>query len=221
MNINGISNNLNGLPLMTPMRDRESEKPGEVSLPAKPVEPTNKATEGRPFYEYEKEPWLTDPTYQNLSDPEAYYRSFAHEIIKTDLFLIQRSYERFMGELSDSQPEIANKNFGFTLGEDASVKIIDYNNSLTAEEENTLSKAFNDFGLTSHLQRIARAFMEFEDHNQGSADGRSKLDLSNFRYVIDFGRILTSSFEEMGNEWRRQVEENTQRLNVSSISVFA
>jgi hypothetical protein len=219
--INDVSNNPGSLQYVTTVRSSEPNKASESRALDKAVESTDKAIEEPPFYERQEEPWLTDAAYKDLPDPEIYYRAFEHSAVQIDLFLMRLSYERFMGDFSQSHPDIASKHFGFTLGDDAALKIIDYDNSLTEDERNTLVAAFNDFGLTSQLQGMARKLMEFVDHDQCHLNGRYQLDLSNFQYTIDFGRILACDFKEIGHEWKRQIEANAEKLDTSSISVTA
>lgn len=218
MSINGISNGLNGLQQMGSMRGPVSGNAARIHIPATVIEPPAKAVE-RPFYEYQKEPWLTEPGYEDITNREDYVirKKIVEEI---DLALTQLTYTRFMESLADSHPELASKAFGFTLDENASIKIIDYNESLTDDEKSLLADKINNFdGFNLQLQARARAMMTLVDHDHEIFGGRYKLDIDNFQYVIDFNRLLNVSVKKMHSEWVAQVERKAEQRNPSYISL--
>lgn len=87
-------------------------------------------TNEKPFYEYQKEPWLSEPVDPLITNREQYV---AHEkmVNAIDLRLMQFTYDAYRKELIGSHPDLAAKKFGFTLDENASLKLIDHDNSLT------------------------------------------------------------------------------------------
>jgi hypothetical protein len=132
----------------------------------------------------------------------------------------QRMYDRFMGSLADSHPAIASKPFGFTLGDDASIKIIDNGNSLTETDKQTLTGLINNFEtFQSRLQGHAKTLMTLVDHDYESFGNRYRLDLGNFQNVIDFRGIFSVGFNKMETEWVRQIEANAETRDRPYISV--
>lgn len=218
LNIGGISNSVVGLQI-TSMPGQQSEKSGEKPIVEKAVESNSRDVKERPFYEYQKEPWLTEPGYEHVRDRKEYVSCKRAEVV-IDLALTRCSYNSFMRELSDSHPEIASKSFGFTLDADASIKIIDYTNSLTDDDKHVLIESMSNYGMFKRdLQSAAKGIMTLVDHDHETFGGRSRLDIENFQFVVDFGKVFNSPVEEMPNEWVRQIQENAETRDCSFISL--
>jgi hypothetical protein len=221
VNINAVSNNLIGSQYMAAGRSSESDKVSENRISEKAVEPAEKVIENPPFYEYQKEPWLTE-SGGIYDDNREQYIVLKKIIQEMNLSLMQFTYNSFMKTLADTHPEIASKKFGFTLSEDATLKIIDYENSLTDNEKNVLAESmrrFDQFELK--LQMCAKGMMELVDHDQKTFGGRYQLDIRSFQDVIDFRKILSVGVKDMNNEWARQVGANAEARDTAYISTSA
>ncbi|MCI8212277.1 hypothetical protein AUC61_22345 [Pseudomonas sp. S25] len=216
LNINGVSNGFNGFQPNSLTLNQQSSSLGNTAALQKASELTSPRETEIPFYEYQKEPWRTDPTSE-------YGETFYVSIKKIDellsLLSTQRTYEAFRADLFDAHPEMANKAFGFTLDRDASIKIIDRTNNLSDSEKANLTELINNYkSFKLDLQGHARTLMMLVDHDWQAFGGRHKLTIENFQTVIDFSTILKGDIGDMELEWISQIEAGAERLGGSSIS---
>ncbi len=219
MNISGFTNIQPYLPVVSSPPATGANETEEVSIPARVSTTAVKRSEDDPFYEYQEEPWLTDPGFEQCQDKKEYlYHKKNVEYLA--LAATQITYERFMKNLADTHPEIAAKKFGFTLDRNAFIKVIDHDDVLSEHEKYLLTEGLNNFeNLKDNLQDRARAFMILADHDLETFGGRYNLNLDNFQNVIDFGKIFGTSQKKMGAEWVRQIEMNAERRESVYVSV--
>lgn len=218
LNINGISNSQVALQQLTSVLSKQPVKASEKIMLEETVESTSSVVKDPPFYEYQKEPWLTEPGYELASNLKEYVAWKSMEVM-LDLGLAKLAHDSFMKKLADTHPEIASKSFGFTLDADASIKIIDYNKVLTDSEQRFLIDSLsNTDGLKLHSTSAAKGFMALVDHDHETFGGRHKLGIESFQFVIDFGRILSLSVEKMQGEWVAQIQQNAERRDFPYIS---
>lgn len=221
LNINGISSSQVSLQQLTSVLNKQPEKTSEKIMLAETVESTSSVAKDPPFYEYQEEPWLTEPGYELASNRKDYVMWKSIEVM-LDLGLAKCAYDSFMKKLADTHPEIASKSFGFTLDADASIKIIDYNEVLTDSERRFLIDSLsNADGLKLHSKSAAKGFMALVDHDHETFGGRQKLGIESFQFVIDIGRILSMSVEKMQGEWVAQVQTSAERRDFPYLSLEA
>lgn len=221
VSINGISSQLMGLQQMAPMRAHEPLAPSEDLALEASIEPAANITKAKAFYEYEKEPWLTEPGFEHVKNRLEYVQlKKIYEQI--DVGLIKFTYDEFRKDLEFTHPEISNKAYGFTLSETGNIKIIDYDNNLTENDKEVLTKSINEFKeFKNQLQNHARSIMTLLDHDHETFGGRYKLDISNFQNIIDYGKVMSASFEKMQSAWIEQVKSNAEKMEFSYLSVSA
>ncbi|MBA1232120.1 hypothetical protein G7013_20955 [Pseudomonas viridiflava] len=220
MNIDVIKNHMKTLQ-PTPM-PREPELSRTGSAAQKNVVTDNTTTaKKKPFYEYQKEPWLSEPVGSLITNREQYVaREKSFNAI--DLRLMQISYDAYRKELLTTHPEVANKKFGFTLDENAALKIIDYDNSLNEADKAVLTASINNFqDLKSMVQANAKMLMTLVDHDHETFGSRYDLNIGNFQSIIDYDKVLTAGAKNMENEWVRQVQSHAEKISQSYISVSA
>ena len=178
-------------------------------------------TKEKPFYEDQKEPWLSEPVNPLVTNREQYV---AEEKLfnAMNLDLMRITYDAYRKELADTYPELATKKFGFTLDEDASLKIIDHDNSLTEADRAVLTESINNFQeLKSMVQAYAKMLMKLVDHDHETFGSRYDLNIENFHSIIDYDKILAVGINQMKNEWERQVQSHAEKISHSYISVSA
>ncbi|MEQ4285414.1 hypothetical protein [Pseudomonas syringae] len=219
MNINGIPNPAN-IPqqsaLVTGVKNVDPTE--DISL-QEAIASDEKATEKNVFYDDQKEPWLLESINEHITN-RLDYVAHKKRIDVLELALVNVTYDSFRKELQETHPDIARKNFGFTLTESASIKIIDYDNSLTANDTSVLTHAINEFReLKEQIQHHAKTIMTLVDHDHETFGGRYKLDISNFQDVIDYGKIMNTSVQKMQDEWINQVQSNAEKRDFSYISL--
>ncbi|AKF47530.1 MULTISPECIES: hypothetical protein [Pseudomonas] len=219
MNINGIPNPAN-IPqqsaLVTGVKNVDPTE--DISL-QEAIASDEKATEKNVFYDDQKEPWLLESINEHITN-RLDYVAHKKRLDVLELALVNVTYDSFRKELQETHPDIARKNFGFTLTESASIKIIDYDNSLTANDTSVLTHAINEFReLKEQIQHHAKTIMTLVDHDHETFGGRYKLDISNFQDVIDYGKIMNTSVQKMQDEWINQVQSNAEKRDFSYISL--
>ncbi|MEE1994720.1 hypothetical protein QPL90_24820 [Pseudomonas syringae pv. syringae] len=219
MNINGTPNPAN-IPqqsaLVTGVKNVDPTE--DISL-QEAIASDEKATEKNVFYDDQKEPWLLESINEHITN-RLDYVAHKKRLDVLELALVNVTYDSFRKELQETHPDIARKNFGFTLTESASIKIIDYDNSLTANDTSVLTHAINEFReLKEQIQHHAKTIMTLVDHDHETFGGRYKLDISNFQDVIDYGKIMNTSVQKMQDEWINQVQSNAEKRDFSYISL--
>ncbi len=221
MNIDTVTTHMKTLQPTAMPRALESGMVGEAAPKKEAMTADATTAKEKPFYEYEKEPWLSepvDPLITNREEYVAYTKVFS--AMEQDLMRI--TYDAYRRQLVDTQPDLASKNFGFTLDENASLKIIDYDNSLTEADEVALTESINNFQeLKSMAQTNAKKLMTLVDHDHKTFGSRYNLNIGNFHSIIDYGKIIEAGTKNMENEWIRQVESNAEKLSYSYISITA
>lgn len=208
MNINGIGNSLLGFQQVNNVRGQEPNESSKHSRANEVDKSAAAVRKEKPFYEYQREPWLTEPGYEHVNKREDYvkWKKMNEEM---DFDLAQITYSSFMKQLADTRPELAVKAFGFTLDASASIKIIDYNESLTDAEKTELTERINAFdGFQSQLRARARGMMTLVDHDHETFGGRYVLNIENFQGVIDFAKLMNGSVNNVYGEWVGQVQTN-------------
>jgi len=168
------------------------------------------------FYTQKEEPWLVESMSRN--DPFITEQLFEAGVA---LRKIEKYYQAFRKQLVSLNPDLAYKNWGFTLNHDTSLKVTDPQNTLTAEERSWLFVALNNATeLKASTHRHAKAAMALVEHDAEEFGGKYKLDLSNFHKTIDYGQLLTSKNNLM-KEWINQVHASAEKSAPEKIDIIA
>lgn len=192
-------------------------------MPVKTVAPnadvvTDDAEKTSAFYTYEKEPWL------NTSGPDAARtrEGFIEEQLMeamTALRKMEQSYTAFRKQLVSLNPELAKKNFGFTLDKNTALKVTDPQMTLTDQEKNWLTIAFNDSNvLKDNVHRHAKAAMALVDHYTEQFGNRYNLSLDNFHKTIDYAKLFDGK-NNLVQEWINQVHAEAEKRTPENIDV--
>ncbi|MBI6855996.1 hypothetical protein YA0002_24845, partial [Pseudomonas cichorii] len=125
-------------------------------------------------------------------------------------------------ELVELRPDLANKGFGYTLGDDAQIKVISYENSLNEDEIKWLTKTLNNIEeLKENVISHAKIMMELVDHDTEKFGGKYILNLMNFQDTIDYGKVVAVKRNDMSEEWIRQIHQNAEKREPSLIDIRA
>ncbi|MBX8591480.1 hypothetical protein K5D56_19130 [Pseudomonas cichorii] len=212
-----------------------SVQPG-VSTPIKTAAPeaesalSAKEARAKAFYTREKEPWKGK--FYNYGDnfikseerpmTKDFYLGQLETDASIDLTLMQCYYDDFRKELVELRPDLANKGFGYTLGDDAQIKVISYENSLNEDEIKWLTKTLNNIEeLKENVISHAKIMMELVDHDTEKFGGKYILNLMNFQDTIDYGKVVAVRRNEMSDEWIRQIHQNAEKREPSLIDIRA
>ena len=199
--------------LVTP--DAENTSPNLQYTAEDPGDARSKA-----FYTRETEPWKGKTyIYSELGKPEEVRpmtKAMYLEELKWDSNLelrVQQSiYSKIRNELGVFRPDLASKNFSYTLGDDEQIKILNQDPSLTEDDLQYLTKIFNDrSGFRDSIHNHAKMAMALVDHDDEVFGGKYKLDLSNIQNTLDYGKLVMLNPEKMHEAFVRQIIEHSEK----------
>ncbi len=212
-----------------------SVQPG-ASTPMKTAAPeaesgmSAKEARAKEFYTREEEPWkgkfyiYGDDFINSEKRPmtrEVYIRQLEMDA-SINLTLMQCYYDDFRKELVELRPDLANKGFSYTLGDDAQIKIIAYKNSLSEDDIKWLTKALNNIeDFKDNVQSHAKIMMTLVDHDTEKFGGKYNLNLMNFQDTIDYGKVVAIRKNDLSEEWIRQIHQNAEKREPSLIDIKA
>lgn len=222
--LNGIDTSANHLNLQQLVRQSISaptlSNSDEVS-PALVDKSTPPKSVAESFYQYEEQPWLNESEDGPLS-PKTNYLRHQHAISMIDLAFMHMHYSDIRNKLHDTHPELAAKKFGFTLDENANLTILDYDNTLSNQERDLLGNLLNNHAHLKETVRChAKVMMTLLDHDTDTFSNHYSLTLDNFRQTIDYAKILEEGPGKMHKEWIRQVHNNAEKRDTSSLHIEA
>ena len=208
----------------------------------KPAEKTDAPKQRDPnaeFYRRVETPWLAKtatgelhPYYRGLSEEklneirDEYLNRLQKEAAE-DLRKMFDSYYSLKSQLSYTNPELAKKYFGFTLGFDQQVKITDPDGVLTPVEAAFLTEQLNNrAGFRETLVDHARLLMEQVDHDRVRFPDRYKINLENFSKIIDYGQLFArnnigSFIKTLNYQLERNAEKIEEKKPDSIVDVHA
>jgi len=174
-------------------------------------------------YEYEEAPWLKrkyDDPIREMCKEGLYILEMAGES-STNLKKINTTFNEFSERLKDLRPDIASTNFGFTLDENANIKILDGRQPLTEADKLWLTDEINRFkDLRNTVHAHSKALMGFVDHAR-NFDGKYNLNRHNFQSVIDYRDILNTSQHDFYERSLKMVRNYTPMRTEPRISTYA
>lgn len=191
------------------------------------------------FYSREEAPWLLKNSkgeiheaYRHISkeDNEVLkdrYLSAIHDEASETLRTMFDSFHSFKQQVSYTNPELAKKYFGFTLGFDQQIKVTDPDKVLTPAEVGYLTEQLNNRkGLQEDVRTHARLLMTLNDHDRKNFPDRHKLNLENYSRIIDYGQLFTrntigSFLKVLNYQLERYAEKIDEKKPDSRIDVRA
>lgn len=174
-------------------------------------------------YEYQEAPWLKrkyDDPIREMCKEGLYILEMAGKS-SSNLKKINSIFTEFSDRLKDLRPDIASSNYGFTLDENANIKILDGRQPLTEADKLWLTdeiNRFKDFRNTVHAH--SKALMGFVDHAK-NFDGKYNLNRHNFQSVIDYRDILNTSQHDFYERSLKMVRSYTPMRTEPRISTYA
>jgi len=173
-------------------------------------------------YEYQEAPWLKrkyDDPIREMCKEGLYILEMAGES-SSNLKKINSIFTEFSDRLKDLRPDIASSNYGFTLDENANIKILDGRQPLTEADKLWLTdeiNRFKDFRNTVHAH--SKALMGFVDHAK-NFEGKYNLNRHNFQSVIDYRDILNTSQHDFYERSLKMVRSYTPMRTEPRISTY-
>ncbi|WP_341523087.1 hypothetical protein AABC73_07715 [Pseudomonas sp. G.S.17] len=128
---------------------------------------------------------------------------------------MQLEFDEFKEQIRVSLPDLAGKNFGFTINEHGSLEITSPDGALTDREKKQLEAWINDRDrlkeLTFDHAKLVTYILK-HDPRLGVED--SMVTLGNISKFIDYGVLLQSCAIRPGNEnsWMEQLQRNVREM---------
>lgn len=232
MNINAIAST----PLKIPMPAQPKVEQQTAAATAKPERMLTAAEEfSKKFYSKEAEPWNSN--VDDFSETERFelgdrpttregYVEQQYNRCSAQLGKQYYLYTQFMEDLHFMDPDVAQKNWSYTLGPNGEIKVLDPKGNLTDAETDRLTEALNTFktpnlgSFKENIQINAKTIMRIVDHDTKTFEGKYKLDLLNFHENIDYGKINFLK-NERNDDWRSQMLKAGDLRNSPKIDVLA
>ena len=173
-------------------------------------------------YEYEEAPWLKrkyDDPIREMCKEGLYILEMAGES-SSNLKKINSTFTEFSDRLKDLRPDIASSNYGFTLDENANIKILDGRQPLTEADKLWLTDEINRFkNFRNTVHAHSKALMGFVDHAK-NFEGKYNLNRHNFQSVIDYRDILNTSQHDFYERSLKMVRSYTPMRTEPRISTY-
>ncbi|WP_349969843.1 hypothetical protein [Pseudomonas caspiana] len=229
MNINAVASSPVKLPVSVPVPNKvEQEVKATAVKPERILTGAEKFA--KEFYTKEEEPWNGQTSYGFDTESGKYQKipmtrqewiinQYAQA--EDDLENVNETFEKFMKELHFLDPDLAVKNWSYTLDGEAQIKVLDPKGNLNDAEVERLTKAMNSFkDFTASVQSHAKTIMSIVDHDTEKFGGKYELSLLNFQQVIDYG-TMSYRKKDPNEDWVRQVAENAEKRESSLIDLIA
>jgi len=232
LNISSVINASKLYPVV-PDKAKDVEKPtiGNDSLVDSEIKNADQAyvavseqTKEIEYYSREEKPWLTyESKWPSLHDSDKKQMYLFDMTVESmgRLRDIRFTFKEFSERLKDLRPDIANTNYGFTLDENAKIKILDGRNKLSEADKLWLTdeiNKFKDFGTSIHAH--SKALVTLVAHREDFG-GRYSLNRHNFQSVIDYGEILNMTLENQHAHFIKMVHDYAPRKSESLIDTHA
>lgn len=174
-------------------------------------------------YVYEEAPWLKlkyDDPIMDMCKDGMYLLDIISES-SGKLTEINSTFERFSEYIKDLRPDIVSANYGFTLDENANIKILDGRQPLGEADKLWLTdeiNKFKDFRNTVHAH--SKALMAVVDHTKDFG-GKYNLNRHNFQSVIDYKEILNTSQRDFYERALHMVKSHAPIRSEPRINTYA
>jgi hypothetical protein len=230
MNINAAASTLTKLPTLDPKTQKAMPIEPEPLDLAKAEKPSAKELLAQAFYKREEEPWKSGIVEYNEGKEiftremtKAEYLDYEKSMAALCMEIQQCHIDSFRKKLVELRPDLADRKFSYTLGDDAQVKLIDPENLFDEEQLQWMTDSLNDLpGFTKTVQECAKRIMILVDHDNEFFGNRFSLNLMNFQDTIDFGKLISiKDRDQQQNAWIAQIHENAKRRDAPLVDILA
>lgn len=202
-----------------------SSKKIDVGKSATEVEVTPKKSEEVEHYKYEEKPWQADKWYMENLDYDdhrkAFYMAMQRLESESALYTIKREFKEFSDYIRDVRPDISSKEFGFTLDENAKIKILNGRKQLSDADELWLTEQINRLDkLKKTMHAHSKTLMTFVDHCE-SFGGKYSLNRYNFQSTVDYGEILNIQSDRLHDSFIKMVHSYVPGRSEPLINTYA
>lgn len=226
MNITSITSSIVTAPLLS-----KPIAPGaEKALPSlQKIEEDPREARAKAFYTREAEPWKGKTyTYHETGKAEEerpltkdMYLDNLKSFMRIELEVQQCIYSKIRNELGVFRPDLASQDFSYTLGDDAQIKILDPDQSLSDGDLEYLTKLFNNRrNFRDSVCEHAKMAMALVDHDDKAFGGKYKLDLLNIQNTLDYGKLIMLKPEKMREAFVRQIIENGEKREQPLVDII-
>jgi hypothetical protein len=174
-------------------------------------------------YVYEEAPWLKltiNGPLVEMSEKSFYLINITLDSIgQTEK--INSAFKEFSERLKDLRPNIASTDYGFTLDENANIKILDGRQPFSDADKTWLTdeiNKFKDFRTSVHAH--SKTLMALVDHTKDFG-GKYNLNRYNFQSVIDYKDILNTSHHDFYERSLSMVQSHAPIRSEPRINTYA
>ena len=155
-----------------------------------------------------EKPWLKEPGYTGIDNMRDYLsglRIFAY----LELQMMKWSYDSFDNDLAKENPELAEKNFGFSIDRSGRINILDPDESLSEEEVSCLTQRLEQCdGLQRGAREITQIIKLIAKYDKAEFGQYQNLNPGALAESLDYRAIFRS--EDMAQTWRSQLHQHAQ-----------
>jgi hypothetical protein len=156
----------------------------------------------------DEKPWLAEPNLKAIKSMGEYL-SFKKVEANIALELAKVAYTSFKNEIYNLRPELASKNFSFSLDATGNIRIIDTHGTLSNEEKTWLTDRFDHRGLKSHLTDHFKTSELLAKYDKTGFSAGYKLENMDLARITDYGKILES--DDMEQTWKNQISKRAEK----------
>lgn len=156
----------------------------------------------------EEKPWLAEPNLKAIKSMGEYL-SFKKVEANIALELAKFAYISFKNEIYNLRPELASKDFSFSLDATGNIRIIDTHGTLSNEEKTWLRARLDHRGLKGHLTDHLKTSELLAKYEKTGFGAGYKLENMELARIIDYGKILES--DDMEQTWKNQIAERAEK----------
>ncbi|TDV55879.1 hypothetical protein EC919_103426 [Pseudomonas graminis] len=156
----------------------------------------------------EERPWLAEPNLKAIKSMGEYL-SFKKMEANIALELAKVAYTSFKNEIYNSRPELAAKDFSFSLDATGNIRIIDTHGTLSNEEKTWLIERIDHRGLKDHLTDHLKTSELLAKYEKTGFSAGYKLENMDLARIIDYGKLLES--DDMEQTWKNQISVRAEK----------
>lgn len=173
------------------------------------------AIDGIEHYRYEEKPWEVDKRYAEKGaserDRKTLYVVTQQLEAGLQLLSIKRKFMDFSDHIAQQRPDIISTGFGFTLDENARIKILDPEQKLSKADKWWLTEKINGFDeLRATAHTHSKTLMALVDHSD-KFGGKYILNRYNFQNTIDYGNTLHTSCERLDEQFAKMLDTHLEK----------
>lgn len=179
--------------VMSPKRETEGSESKASSQPPQAADNSNSVEQS----------WIDEWNRKTELEPYRYI-SAEETSARLELGRIKRSLAWFREDLAITRPDLANKDFDFSLNEDGHIEILDRTGQLSDKDRADLARSLSEYrGFGSTVKNLAENLKQLVTRQRDNPVAQHALKGSTIGGYLDFSKILNS--HDMLAEGKKQI----------------